>query len=290
VDQEGEGVNEEGPILEARGLVKRYGRVLALGGADFELRPAEVLAVVGDNGAGKSTLIKCLSGAIVPDEGEVLVDGERVHLRNPLDARALGIETVYQNLAVSPALDIATNLYLGRERRKPGLQGKVLRRLDKRAMREEAARQMDELGILTIQNIAQQVETLSGGQRQGVAVARAAAFGSRVLIMDEPTAALGVRESAKVLELIARVRDSGLPVILISHNMPHVFEVADRIHVQRLGNRAAVVSPKTHTMNEVVAIMTGATSPEAAGYEQVVHEAERHDAARTADGVQHADG
>jgi fructose transport system ATP-binding protein len=290
VDQEGEGVNEEGRILEARGLVKRYGRVLALGGADFELRPAEVLAVVGDNGAGKSTLIKCLSGAIVPDEGEVLVEGERVHLRNPLDARALGIETVYQNLAVSPALDIATNLYLGRERRKPGLQGKILRRLDKRAMREDAARQMGELGILTIQNIAQQVETLSGGQRQGVAVARAAAFGSRVLIMDEPTAALGVRESAKVLELIARVRDSGLPVILISHNMPHVFEVADRIHVQRLGNRAAVVSPKTHTMNEVVAIMTGATSPEAAGYEQVVHEAERQDAARTADAVEHADG
>jgi fructose transport system ATP-binding protein len=289
MDQEGEGVNEASPILQGRGLVKLYGRVLALGGADFELRPAEVLAVVGDNGAGKSTLIKCLSGAIVPDQGEVLVDGERVHLRNPLDGRALGIETVYQNLAVSPALDIATNLYLGRERRKPGLQGKLLRRLDKRAMREDAARQMSELGILTIQNIAQQVETLSGGQRQGVAVARAAAFGSRVVIMDEPTAALGVRESAKVLELIARVRDSGLPVILISHNMPQVFEVADRIHVQRLGRRAAVVSPKTHTMNEVVAIMTGATSPEAAGYEQVVHEAERHDAARTADAAQNAD-
>jgi fructose transport system ATP-binding protein len=283
-------VSEEQPILQARGLGKRYGRVVALVDADFELRPAEVLAVVGDNGAGKSTLIKCLSGAIVPDEGEILLDGERVQLRNPLDARALGIETVYQNLAVSPALDIASNLYLGRELRRPGVQGKLLRRLDKRAMREEAARQMNELGILTIQDIAQQVETLSGGQRQGVAVARAAAFGSRVLIMDEPTAALGVRESAKVLELIARVRDGGLPVILISHNMPHVFEVADRIHVQRLGRRAAVVSPKTHTMNEVVAIMTGATSPEAAGYEQVVHEAERHDAARTGDAVHHSDG
>jgi fructose transport system ATP-binding protein len=290
VDQEGEGLTEVAPILEARGLVKRYGRVVALGGTDFELRPGEVLAVVGDNGAGKSTLIKCLSGALVPDEGEILVDGERVQLRNPLDARALGIETVYQNLAVSPALDIATNLYLGRERRKPGLQGTLLRRLDKRRMREEAARQMRELGILTIQNIAQQVETLSGGQRQGVAVARAAAFGSRVVIMDEPTAALGVRESSKVLELIARVRDSGLPVILISHNMPHVYEVADRIHVQRLGRRAAVVSPRTHTMNEVVAIMTGATSPEAAGYEQVVQEAERHDASRTADAVKHVDG
>jgi fructose transport system ATP-binding protein len=271
------------PILEGRGLVKRYGRVVALDGAEFELRPGEVLAVVGDNGAGKSTLIKCLSGATAPDEGEILVEGEPVQLRNPLDARALGIETVYQNLAVSPALDIATNLFLGREPRKPGLQGTLLRRLDKRRMREEAARQMRELGILTIQDIAQQVETLSGGQRQGVAVARAAAFGSRVLIMDEPTAALGVRESARVLELIARIRDGGLPVILISHNMPHVFEVADRIHVQRLGRRAAVVSPKTHTMNEVVAIMTGATSSDAAGYEQVVHEAERTGAARTAD-------
>jgi fructose transport system ATP-binding protein len=271
------------PILEGHGLVKRYGRVVALDGAEFELRRGEVLAVVGDNGAGKSTLIKCLSGATAPDEGEILVEGEPVQLRNPLDARALGIETVYQNLAVSPALDIATNLFLGREPRKPGLQGTLLRRLDKRRMREEAARQMRELGILTIQDIAQQVETLSGGQRQGVAVARAAAFGSRVLIMDEPTAALGVRESARVLELIARIRDGGLPVILISHNMPHVFEVADRIHVQRLGRRAAVVSPKTHTMNEVVAIMTGATSPDAAGYGQVVHEAERTGAAPTAD-------
>jgi fructose transport system ATP-binding protein len=275
VDQEGEDVIEGQPILAARGLGKRYGRVVALADADFELHPAEVLAVVGDNGAGKSTLIKCLSGAIVPEQGEILVEGKPVRLRTPLDARALGIETVYQNLAVSPALDIASNLYLGREQRKPGLQGTLLRRLDKRAMRESAARQMNELGILTIQNIAQQVETLSGGQRQGVAVARAAAFGSRVLIMDEPTAALGVRESSKVLELIARVRDSGLPVILVSHNMPHVFEVADRIHIQRLGRRAAVVTPKTHTMNEVVAIMTGATSPEAAGYEQVVQEAER---------------
>ena len=274
-------MNDARPILEARGLVKRFGRVVALGGADFDLRPREVLAVVGDNGAGKSTLIKCLSGAMVPDQGEILVDGEPVQLRNPLDARALGIETVYQNLAVSPALDIATNLFLGRERRKPGLQGTLLRRLDKRTMREEAARQMSELGILTIQNIAQQLETLSGGQRQGVAVARAAAFGSRVLIMDEPTAALGVRESSKVLELIARVRDGGLPVILISHNMPHVFEVADRIHVQRLGRRAAVVSPKSHTMNQVVAIMTGATSPDAAGYEQVVQEADRREVPRT---------
>jgi fructose transport system ATP-binding protein len=279
-------MSEEVPVLEARGLVKRFGRVVALKGTDFELRAGEILAVIGDNGAGKSTLIKCMSGAMGPDQGEILLHGEPVQLRSPLDARALGIETVYQNLAVSPALDIASNLFLGREPRRSGLQGRLLRRLDKRHMREEARRHMDELGILTIQDIEQQVETLSGGQRQGVAVARAAAFGSRVLIMDEPTAALGVNESAKVLELIARVRDSGLPVIIISHNMPHVFEIADRIHIQRLGRRVAVVSPKTHTMSEVVAIMTGATEPGAAGYEQVVQDVERHGAERTAEALQ----
>jgi fructose transport system ATP-binding protein len=283
VDPQGEGVNDAPAVLEARGLVKRYGRVAALTGTDFELRGGEILAVIGDNGAGKSTLIKCLSGATVPDQGEIRLHGEAVELRTPLDARALGIETVYQTLAVSPALDIASNLFLGREPLRPGIQGKLLRRLDKRRMRDEARRHMNELGILTIQSIDQQVETLSGGQRQGVAVARAAAFGSRVLIMDEPTAALGVKESAKVLELIARVRDSGLPVIIVSHNMPHVFEIADRIHIQRLGRRVAVVSPKTHTMTDVVAIMTGATEPGTHGYQQVVKESAGRDAKVPAD-------
>jgi fructose transport system ATP-binding protein len=273
------------PILEARGLVKRYGHVTALAGSDFELRPGEILAVIGDNGAGKSSLIKCLSGAVVPDEGEILLDGERVQLRTPLDARALGIETVYQTLAVSPSLDIADNLFLGREPRAPGILGKVFRKLDRSKMRDEAAKQMSELGIMTIQDITQQVEALSGGQRQGVAVARAAAFGSRVLIMDEPTAALGVKESAHVLELILRVRDNGLPVILISHNMPHVFEVADRIHIHRLGRRIAVVTPKSHTMSEVVAIMTGATEPGAAGYEQVMKDAGREDPGHAAEAL-----
>jgi fructose transport system ATP-binding protein len=263
------------PILETRGLVKRYGHVTALAGSDFDLMPGEVLAVIGDNGAGKSTLIKCLSGAVVPDEGEILLDGKAIHMRSPIDARALGIETVYQTLAVSPALDIADNLFLGREPRAGGVLGKLFRKLDRGHMRAEARRHMTELGIMTIQDISQRVESLSGGQRQGVAVARAAAFGSRVIIMDEPTAALGVKESAHVLELILRVRDSGLPVILISHNMPHVFEVADRIHIHRLGRRIAVVTPKTHTMSEVVAIMTGATEPGAVGYEQVVKDAER---------------
>jgi len=277
--------NGQTPILQGSGLIKRYGHVTALAGSDFELMPGEILAVIGDNGAGKSTLIKCLSGAVIPDDGEIRLDGEPVQMRSPLDARALGIETVYQTLAVSPSLDIADNLFLGREPRAPGIMGKVFRKLDRGKMREEARKQMTELGIMTIQDISQQVESLSGGQRQGVAVARAAAFGSRVIIMDEPTAALGVKESAHVLELILRVRESGLPVILISHNMPHVFEVADRIHIHRLGRRVAVVTPKTHTMSEVVAIMTGATEPGAAGYEQVIKDAGREDPGHAAEAL-----
>jgi fructose transport system ATP-binding protein len=248
------------PALEARGLVKRYGHVTALAETDFELFPGEVLAVIGDNGAGKSTLIRCLAGATMPDEGEILIDGEPVELRTPLDARGQGIETVFQSLAVSPQLDIASNLYLGRERRRPGVAGKVFRMLDSKAMREDARRELNDLGILTVQNMGQAVETLSGGQRQAVAVARAAAFGSRVVIMDEPTAALGVRESQRVLDLIREVRARGLPVILVSHNMPHVFEVADRIHIQRLGRRIATVTPQSHSMTDAVAIMTGAAA------------------------------
>lgn len=245
------------PILEARGLVKRYGNVTALDGTDLELLHGEILAVIGDNGAGKSTLIKALSGAIVPDEGEIRLEGDVVHFSNPMDARRRGIETVYQDLAVAPALDIASNLYLGRELRRKGPLGSVLRMLDKPRMHQEAARYMAELQI-GIGSTSQAVETLSGGQRQGVAVARAAAWARRLLIMDEPTAALGVKESGMVLDLIRRIKARGLPVILISHNIPNVFEVADRIHIQRLGRRIAVVTPLTHTMAEVVAIMTGA--------------------------------
>lgn len=249
------------PILKASGLVKRYGRVTALDHSDFELYPAEVLAVIGDNGAGKSSLIKALSGAITPDAGEIYLDGQLQRFNNPMEARLAGIETVYQNLAVSPSLDIVDNMFLGRERRKPGFLGKYLRMLDRKSMQEDARAKLSELGLLTIQTLNQPVETLSGGQRQGVAVARAAAFGSRVIIMDEPTAALGVKESRRVLELIKDVRSRGMPIVLISHNMPHVWEVADRIHVHRLGKRIAIISPKTHTMAEGVAIMTGALDP-----------------------------
>ena len=246
------------PILSGRGLVKTFGKVVGLNGADIDLYPGEVLAVIGDNGAGKSTLVKCFSGAHAPDSGVMTVDGAEVAFRNTHEARDAGIETVFQTLAVSPALDIASNLFLGREIRKPGLAGQLFRTLDKKRMRAEAAQHLQDLGIGTVQNITQAVETLSGGQRQAVAVARAATFGSKVIILDEPTAALGVRESGRVLQLIHDLRERGMPVILISHNMQQVFEVADRIHVQRLGKRAAVVTPQTHTMNDAVAIMTGA--------------------------------
>jgi fructose transport system ATP-binding protein len=251
------------PVLEARGLVKHYGRVVALDHADFELRPDEILGVIGDNGAGKSTLIKVLAGAITPDAGQVLMDGRVVHFRSPIEARNAGIETVYQNLALSPALSIADNLFLGRERRKKGPLGQFFRLLDRAEMRREARHHLNSLGLLTIQNIRQPVETLSGGQRQGVAVVRATAFGSRVVIMDEPTAALGVKESRKVLDLMRDVKRRGLPIILISHNMPHVFEVCDRIHIHRLGRRIAVINPQEFSMSDAVAIMTGAMKPPA---------------------------
>ena len=246
------------PVIKARGLVKRYGRVVAMDHADFELRAGEILAVIGDNGAGKSTLIKALSGAVIPDSGSIELDGNAVSFRSPMEARGAGIETVYQNLALSPALSIVDNMFLGREIRKPGVLGMFLRTLDKATMEKTAREKLSELGLMTIQNISQPVETLSGGQRQGVAVARAVAFGSRVVIMDEPTAALGVKESRRVLELIKEVRERGLPIVLISHNMPHVFEVADRIHIQRLGRRLCVLNPADYSMADAVAMMTGA--------------------------------
>lgn len=249
------------PILQARNLNKRFGRVTALDDCDFELMPGEILAVIGDNGAGKSTLIKSLSGAIIPDSGEILLDGKPVHFTSPLQAREHGIETVYQQLAMSPALSITDNMFMGRELRKPGFRGSVLRQLDRAEMERIAREKLNDLGLMTIQNIRQAVETLSGGQRQGVAVARAAAFGSKVIILDEPTAALGVKESRKVLELIQDVRARGIPIILISHNMPHVFEVADRIHIHRLGKRVAVIKPQDFSMSDAVAIMTGAMEP-----------------------------
>ncbi len=249
------------PILRAKNLTKRYGKVTALDNCDFDLMPGEILAVIGDNGAGKSTLIKAISGAVEPDSGTIELEGATVSFQSPIEARHAGIETVYQTLAMSPALSIADNMFMGRELRQKGFLGKWFRRLDRPAMERFAREKLSELGLMTIQNINQAVETLSGGQRQGVAVARAAAFGSKVIILDEPTAALGVKESRRVLELIQDVRARGIPIILISHNMPHVFEVADRIHVHRLGKRLCVINPKEYTMSDAVAFMTGAKEP-----------------------------
>ncbi len=245
------------PVMEARSIVKHFGHVIALDGADFDLFPDEILAVIGDNGAGKSTLIKVLAGALIPDSGQVFLNGEQVHFHSPIDARRHGIETVYQDLAVAPELNIVENIFLGREVRRKGALGSVLRMLDKKQMYQESLGYMEDLKI-GIQSMTQRVGTLSGGQRQAVAVARSAAFARNVVIMDEPTAALGVKESGMVVELIREVRDRGLPVILISHNMPQVFALADRIHIQRLGRRVAVVDPESCSMSDAVAIMTGA--------------------------------
>jgi fructose transport system ATP-binding protein len=254
-------VAKQEPLLTTRNLVKRYGRVTALDHANFDLYPNEILAVIGDNGAGKSTLIKAICGAVTPDEGEIRMNGDVLHFKSPLDARKAGIETVYQNLALSPALSISDNMFMGREIRDSGFMGKWFKLLDRKAMEKFARDKLSELGLMTIQNISQPVETLSGGQRQGVAVARAAAFGSKIVILDEPTAALGVKESRRVLELILDVKKRGLPIVLISHNMPHVFEVADRIHIHRLGRRLCTINPKDFTMSDAVAFMTGAKAP-----------------------------
>lgn len=249
-------------IVEAKGLVKRYGHVTAIDHSDFELRKGEILAVIGDNGAGKSSIVKAICGATIPDAGEVLIDGQQVNFTSPMDARNMGIEIVYQTLAMSPALSIADNMFMGREIRRSGFRGKWLRQLDRPAMEKFARDKLTELGLMTVQSITQAVETLSGGQRQGVAVARAAAFATKFIIMDEPTAALGVKESRRVLELIQDVKSRGIPIILISHNMPHVFEVADRIHIHRLGKRLTIIDPKDYSMSDAVAFMTGAKEPD----------------------------
>jgi len=247
----------EKPIVEMREIDKHYNGVHAVRGVNLDIYSGEVHALVGDNAAGKSSLIKALSGATIPDEGEILLDGKPVHFKSPIEARHAGIECCYQDLAVAPAMTIAENLFLGREVRRDGFAGNVLRMLDKKKMLEIAVARMADLKV-GIRSMTQAVETLSGGQRQCVAVARAAAFAEHVVILDEPTAALGVKEGNMVLELIRRVRDKGLPVILISHNMPHVFEIADRIHVARLGRRAAILDPKKIGMSDTVAVMTGA--------------------------------
>lgn len=253
---------EDDLILRAEGIRKQYGHVVAVRDSDFELRRGEILSVIGDNGAGKSSLIKVLSGDVVPDSGRIYLNGTEISLSSPKDAQRVGIETVYQDLAMVPELDIASNLYLGREKRRAGVLGSFFRALDAKAMQSLAQERLDELGISTLQSITQRVETLSGGQRQTVAVARAAIFGTNVVIMDEPTAALGVRETQGVLDLIRSIRDAGRSVVLISHDIPSVYEISDHIHVHRLGRRIALRTPADQSMNDLVGVMTGALPPE----------------------------
>jgi simple sugar transport system ATP-binding protein len=244
------------PLLEARGVSKRYGNVLALDGANFNVFPAEVVAMIGDNGAGKSTLVKTLSGAIRPDDGEILIEGRPVRLTSPLNAREHGIETVYQDLALAPDLDAAANLHLGREIYRFNAL-RFMHVLNRSAMRERAVTAFADLGV-KLPDVAAPVGTLSGGQRQSVAVARAVLYASKVIFMDEPTAALGVVQRERVLDTIRRVRDRGIAVVLISHNMPEVLAVADRVEVLRMGHRVAVYQASQTTVEELVGAMTGA--------------------------------
>jgi simple sugar transport system ATP-binding protein len=250
------------PLLEARHIVKNFGRVRALRGANFTVRRGEVVALVGDNGAGKSTLVKTLAGVHQPEAGEIVFEGRPVEIHSPVEARALGIETVYQDLALAADLDPAANLFMGREELRGGVLGK-LGFLDNREMHRRAADAFKILGI-GLQDSTAPVATMSGGQRQGVAVSRAVTWASKVVFLDEPTAALGVVQTRHVLDLIRRVREQGLSVVLISHNMPEVFEVADRIEVLRLGERVAQLKREDVTMEDVVGAMTGAITQEEA--------------------------
>jgi len=246
------------PLLEARNIVKSFGRVQALTGANFTVYPNEVVALVGDNGAGKSTLVKALVGVHPPDSGEIFFDGSPVDIHTPQQARALGIETVYQDLALASEIDPAANMFLGREIMRAGALGR-LGFLDKAAMRKRSEEAFSNLGV-RIQDTTAPVANMSGGQRQGIAIARAVTWASKVVFMDEPTAALGVVQTRNVLEQIKRVREHGLSVVLISHNLPEIFEVADRIEVLRLGERVARLRPSDVSMEDIVAAMTGALS------------------------------
>jgi fructose transport system ATP-binding protein len=263
------------PVLAARDVSKRFGSVVALEHIDFEVYPGEIVALIGDNGAGKSTLIKILSGTLAPDSGTLLMRGKPVHFSSPRDAREAGIETVYQDLALAPDLDVPGNLFLGRELRRSGLLG-ILDILDVRGMRARAQAHLDTLGV-KIKSVDQRVDTLSGGQRQSVAVSRSVFWGRDVVIMDEPTAALSVAQAALVIGLIKRVRDAGTPVVLISHNLPHVFEASDRMIVLRHGSRVGTLDPKTATMENAVSLMTGALGAVTDARDAVAREAAEPD-------------
>jgi simple sugar transport system ATP-binding protein len=250
------------PLLEARGICRQFGHVRALDGADLVVYPAEICALIGDNGAGKSTLVKILSGADKPDGGEIWLEGTRIELPTPIAAQRLGIATVYQDLALAPDLSAATNLFLGREQLMPGVLGR-LGFVDRAQMCRLAAARFANLGV-NLRSPGVRVASLSGGQRQSIAIARAALWANKVIFMDEPTAALGVLQTARVLDLMRNVRDQGIAVVLISHNLPQVLEISDRIEVLRLGRRVAQFRSKGTTIEDLVTAMTsgGATTGE----------------------------
>lgn len=244
------------PILEARGLSRSFGHVRALDAADFDIDAGEVVALIGDNGAGKSTMVKALSGNLEIDEGEVFFEGRQIEMTNPQQVSSLGIEVVYQDLALAPHLDPAQNVFLGRELPAKGILGKF-GFMDNKEMRRRARVSFDELGA-TVRTLTAPVGSMSGGQRQGIAIARAIAWASKVVFLDEPTAALGVVQTKNVLDTIKRVRDRGIAVVLISHSMPHVLEVSDRVQVMRLGRRVATLPTKDASVEQLVGAMTGA--------------------------------
>lgn len=245
-----------GSLISARGLTKRYGSLVATDSVDLDIRRGEIVAIVGDNGAGKSTLVKMISGAVIPDAGTIQIDGRAATIRNPLDAHDYGIETIYQDLAMAQNLDVITNVYLGRELRRRGVLG-LFGVVDRRRMKEEASEHLSQLRI-NIPNLTAPVESLSGGQRQSVAIARAMVWASRLVIMDEPTAALGASQSAAVLEIVKAVRERGTSVLIISHILPHVLELADRVVVMRHGRKVADLPSGQVGEHDLIELIIGA--------------------------------
>jgi D-xylose transport system ATP-binding protein len=246
------------PILELRGITKTFGSVQALADVDFEVRSGEIMALVGDNGAGKSTLVKCVAGTHAPDDGEIRFEGEQVHIHTPKDAARLGIEVVYQDLALCDNLTIVQNMFLGREANRWQV-------LDEAAMEERTAATLKSLAVTTIPSLNRPVATLSGGQRQSVAVAKAVQWNSKLVILDEPTAALGVAQTEQVLALVRRLGEQGLAVVIISHNLHDIFETADRITVLRLGRNVGIYDRRTTSQQEIVSAITAGMPTKVAG-------------------------
>lgn len=249
---------ERETVLEAKNIKKHFGGVQALRGVDFQLYDNEIVALMGDNGAGKSTLIKCISGVYVPDEGEVFIHGEKVNIKTPSDARREGIETVYQDLSLAGQMDLISNMFLGRELTKLDLG--FVKILDRKTMERKTREALESIGVSTVQTLKTETRNLSGGQRQALALSRAVSFGVKILILDEPTAAMGIKESRRIIDLIMRLKEQRIPMILISHSVPIVFEVADRIVIMREGKIAGELLTKEAKHEDIIFLMVGVTA------------------------------